>query len=130
MKCNPGINAKYICFGLIILYAIIITGCSSKPVADGKYDALAKCLTADNVVMYGTSWCTHCQNQKAAFGSSFQYVTFVDCDADTAACTAAGVQGYPTWVINGTSYPGEQNLYTLAKDAGCISALESGNTTT
>ena len=90
---------------------------------DGNYDLLAQCLTEKGVKMYGAEWCGHCQNQKKAFGSSFQYVNYVDCDKDRDACVEAGVQGYPTWVIDGQSYPGEQDLSDLAAISGCSLAV-------
>ena len=107
---------------MLLLIIIFISGCSKSP-EPGKYDALSKCLTEKGVVMYGTEWCTHCQNQKKSFGDSFQYVTFIDCDKYPDDCKAAGVEGYPTWKINGTNYPGEQNFYTLAKNADCLATL-------
>jgi hypothetical protein len=48
--------------------------------------------------MYGTTWCSHCNAQKELFGSSFENIEFVDCDASKPACVAAGVQGFPTWI--------------------------------
>jgi hypothetical protein len=107
----------------ILPLIVLIAGCAKAPVDSGKYDNLSKCLTEKGVVMYGTEWCTHCQNQKKSFGDSFQYITFVDCDKNKDECVAAGVEGYPTWKVNGTNYPGEQNFYTLAKNAGCVDKL-------
>lgn len=109
---NPKII--FLLFALIILLAI--NGCSNKP---GEYDALAQCLTEKDVVMYGTEWCSHCQNQKKEFGKSFQYIDYVDCDFQKSECDKAGVKGYPTWVIDKTNYPGEQPLYRLASLSGC-----------
>ena len=93
---------------------ILISGCNS-----GKFDAFAQCLTEKGAVMYGTEWCSHCQNQKALFGSSFKYITFIDCDQSDFTCNQAGVKGYPTWIIDGKSYPGEQSFYKLASLTGC-----------
>jgi glutaredoxin len=88
-------------------------------------DDFAKCITAKNTSFYGASWCPHCQNQKDMFGSSLQYVQYVECAVEgqpqvqTKECTAAGISGYPTWVINGKQYPGEQTIEGLAKLTGC-----------
>ena len=82
-------------------------------------DSLAKCLTEKGVAMYGAEWCSHCQNQKKLFGDSFQYINWVDCDKESAKCNEAGIQGYPTWVINGNNYPGEQTFERLAQLSGC-----------
>ncbi len=97
----------------------IITGCSDKTSKVGEYDSFAKCLTEKKLTMYGTEWCSHCKNQKKEFGSSFQYVNYVDCDKSSNKCAAAGVRRYPTWEFNGTLYPGEQALYKLATLSGC-----------
>ena len=92
---------------MVLLAVLPLVACSQKPDVP---DSFAQCLTDHGVVMYGTQWCSHCNNQKAAFGDAFRYVTFVDCDQDRSACDAAGVEGYPTWIVNGESHPGEQNL--------------------
>lgn len=102
---------------IVALAGLSITGYFSLPA--GKYDNFAKCLSAKGVTMYGTEWCSHCKNQKAMFGDSFKFVTYVECTTNQAACTAAGVTGYPTWVINGKAYPGEQSLQSLSTMAGC-----------
>jgi len=94
--------------------------------ASVNLDDFAKCLAADNVSMYGASWCPHCNDQKTMFGTSFQYINYVECadpnnsQVQTPACNKAGISGYPTWVINGTLYPGEQTLAGLAKMTGCV----------
>jgi parvulin-like peptidyl-prolyl isomerase len=88
-------------------------------------DTFAKCITEKGAVFYGASWCQHCQSQKTLFGDSLQYVHYVECadasnpQVQTQECTSAGITGYPTWVINNQSYPGEQTLENLAKLTGC-----------
>jgi hypothetical protein len=111
-------NYKIFTIFVLLLSSVLITACS-KPQDDGKFDGFATCLTEKNAIMYGTEWCSHCQNQKKMFGSSFEYVNFVDCDANPTACDVAGVTGYPTWQINGELYPGVQSFYDLAKLTGC-----------
>jgi len=80
-----------------------------------QYDEFSKYMTEQGVVMYGTEWCPHCKNQKKLFGSSFQYIDYIDCDKNRQECLSAGVQGYPTWKINSQNYPGEQSLERLAQ---------------
>ncbi len=88
-------------------------------------DTFAKCITEKGAVFYGASWCSHCNNQKKGFGDSMQYVKYVECAVEgqpqvqTSDCTKAGISGYPTWIINGKSYPGEQSMEHLAKLTGC-----------
>jgi hypothetical protein len=99
---------------MVILALILLAGCSST-----NYDSFAQCLTEKGAIMYGTDWCGYCNQQKGAFGSSFQYVDFVDCDNDMGACSQANIGSYPTWVINGNQYRGEQSLSRLAYLTGC-----------
>jgi thiol-disulfide isomerase/thioredoxin len=83
-------------------------------------DDFAKCLTSKNAVMYGAYWCPHCQAMKAAFGSSFQYVNYVECTVDVKKCTDNNVNGYPTWIFNnGQRTEGEQTLQKLSELSGC-----------
>ena len=91
---------------LIIAAALAFSGCGKEETAN--FDAFAQCLTEKNVVMYGAEWCPHCQEQKKLFGKSFQYVHYVDCDKQRNACIEAGIESYPTWVINSTYYTGVQ----------------------
>lgn len=101
---------------IAIAYALYI---NFKPEA-GEHDALAQCLTKKGVTMYGTDWCPHCQEQKREFGTSFKYVTYINCDLNPDACKAAGVDGYPTWVFpQGDPATGTQSLQSLADRAGC-----------
>ena len=105
---------------LTLMVLLFFTACSSSDSNDGQGPTgLATCLTDNGATMYGTEWCGHCQNQKAMFGDSFKDVNFVDCDQDRSACQAAGIRGYPTWVIGGKQYPGTQSLATLAELVGC-----------
>ena len=69
--------------------------------------------------MYGTEWCSHCKNQKKAFGESFQFIDYIDCDRNKDECVKNGVKGYPTWIIDGEKYSGELPLYRLASLAKC-----------
>lgn len=110
-------------FSLIIVSILLVTACSSKNVAPGLHDLLAACMTANGAVMYGTEWCPHCKNQKEIFGTSFSLIRYIDCDKYRKECVDAGVEGYPTWKINGTNYAGTQSLYFLAEKSGCLEEL-------
>lgn len=99
----------------LIFLILAIAGCT----AEGRYDEFAQCLSEENATMFGTDWCSHCQNQKAAFRGSFEHIDYVDCDEDRAECDAAGVRGYPTWRIDGDTYAGEQSLQKLSALTGC-----------
>jgi len=114
-------NSKLI---LIIFTAslLIFTACSVQ--SSGKYDDFAKCLTSRNVSMYGAYWCPHCAAQKKAFGSSFKYVSYVECSlpnnaGQTQICIDAGIQSYPTWDFNGKKVEGEEAFSDLVENSGC-----------
>ena len=70
---------------------------SSCPLTSDK-DAFAKCLTEKGFSMYGAEWCPHCQAEKALFGTSFQYIKYVECPDNINLCLSKGVAGYPTWI--------------------------------
>jgi uncharacterized membrane protein len=82
---------------------------------------LAEHLTKTNAKFYGAGWCPHCKEQKEMFGSSVKRMPYVECSPggpgtpQAAVCTAAGVESYPTWTINGQRYVGTQSLENLAQ---------------
>ncbi len=71
---------------------------SSCPLTADK-DTFAKCLTEKGWVMYGAEWCSHCKDQKALFGDSFQYIKYVECPDNIQLCLDRGVNGYPSWIV-------------------------------
>ncbi len=92
----------------------------SRKEPETDYSAFAQCLAGKDVVMYGAAWCSHCQNQKAAFGEAFKYVKYVECPDNIPLCTDKGIQGFPTWIFpNGVTLVGEQPLAKLAAESGC-----------
>lgn len=85
--------------------------------------ALAGHLRESGAVFYGAYWCPHCQNQKTLFGAAASRLPYVECDprgsnGQPAACQAAGVQAYPTWVIGGQKLKGELSVSELARLSG------------
>ncbi len=90
--------------------------------------ALAKHLVSIGAKEYSAFWCPHCHEQKLIFGKEAAQILSdenvnVECAAESPkgkpqVCQAAGIKGFPTWVINGKSYSGVQNLDELAKVSG------------
>ena len=86
---------------------------------DPTIRALAEHLTEEGVLFYGASWCPHCQEQKRLFGASAERLPYIECSPAGAntpqapSCSRAGIQSYPTWVINGMTIAGE--VLTLAQ---------------
>jgi glutaredoxin len=93
--------------------------------ADKKLDSFAKCLTEKKATMYGVAWCPHCADQKELFGSSFQYVTYVDCAVpgtrkETDQCKALNIKHTPTWMFgDGSRLEGTIQLDKLSQQTGC-----------
>ena len=112
--------------GAIAVTASLMVGCAAQqPEADNtSYEAqLANHLDEIGANMYGAYWCPHCADQKEMFGSAIDQVPYVECAADgenaqPQLCQEKGIQGYPTWEIDGEFYPGTQSLDTLAELSG------------
>ena len=82
--------------------------------------ALVQHLKQTGAKMYGAFTCPHCQNQKHLFGAeAAKQLNYVEChpqgqNAQPQACQLAGIEGFPTWEINGQKYSGEKTLQELA----------------
>lgn len=120
-------------FNLVAIAILAIaTGCSSNqasspsanPVSSSPQEvtpeqALANHLSENDAKMYGAFWCPHCADQKAMFGDAFQAIDYVECDPEgenpqPELCQDVGIEGYPTWEIDGQLYPGVRSLDELA----------------
>jgi glutaredoxin len=107
---------KIIFISIILIVVIIsIAWYLTRP----DYTNLAKCLSSNNVTMYGAEWCSHCNAQKKMFGDAFQYVDFIDCGISKDICVAEGIESYPTWSISGHKVSGEMKADALSKLTGC-----------
>lgn len=110
----------WIVISCIVAAFVLYVYLNSIPSGPGKYDAFAQCLAQKGITMYGAAWCPHCQDEKAAFGKSFQYVTYVECPDNPDVCQAKGVESYPTWIFPDASrLVGFQELQALADKSGC-----------
>lgn len=134
-KLNFDVRFGIIALVLIIIGAVYLNGSNLGNADPGptlnlsgpsKYDDFAKCLTEKGAKMYGAFWCGHCQNQKEAFGASFQYVNYIECTENgvrgsfSETCKNAGIKGYPTWKFSdGGVKEGEVPMIELAKITGC-----------
>lgn len=87
--------------------------------------ALANHLAKIGAKEYVAYWCPHCHEQKLVFGKEAYKIldekgVKVECAPDGLKgqpdkCKAANIQGFPSWIINGKTYSGVQNLDELAK---------------
>ena len=89
-------------------------------------ESILKSLKSLNSRFYGAYWCSHCYDQKQSLGSSFyKYVDYVECAPDGQGfkkntCDVVNgkkIKGYPTWVIGGDVYEGQQTLEELQRIA-------------
>lgn len=89
--------------------------------------ALAKHLRSIGAKMYGAFWCSHCQEQKEMFGrEAAEILDYVECFPDgyrkgiqiAKACKDVKIEGFPTWIINGQVFSGEQDFSELARASG------------
>ncbi len=77
-----------------------------------RAEALAQHLSDYGAKFYGASWCVECNRQKRQFGHAADRLPYVECSPGgrnapiTAACAAAGVTVFPTWVIDGIQHNG------------------------
>ncbi len=71
--------------------------------------------------MYSAYWCPHCHDQKELFGhEASSKLKIVECAADGAnnnrpLCEMKGIEGFPTWEINGKLDSGVKSLEELAE---------------
>ena len=86
--------------------------------------ALAQHLKAIGAKKFGAYWCPHCHDQQNLFGQeAFSYIEYVECAEDgyqtqIDMCRATGIQGFPSWEINGEVYSGVRPLNELADLSG------------
>ena len=107
-------------FGLLIFQ-----GCSK--VDRPAYDQFAQCLADQGLKMYGAFWCSACSSQKKLFGSSFQYVDYIECDdrdpsgkGQAELCKEKNIESYPTWTYtDGRKWVGVQTFEKLGSIANC-----------
>ncbi len=114
---------------LIVVVLLLVGGAfyflSMQEAKPGKLDQFAQCLKSKGLVFYGAFWCPHCQNEKALFGNSKQYLPYVECSTPDSSgqlqvCSDQKIEGYPTWHFpDGSKQEGEMTLQELSTKSGC-----------
>lgn len=116
---------KKLLLALLIVSMVILAACSQGRYPQEQVDELAKCLTEKNIPMYGTFWCPKCADVKKSFGTSFQYITYIECDArgeneQSELCIEKEIDKYATFEFpDGSRLIGKPSLTELAEKAGC-----------
>jgi uncharacterized membrane protein len=86
--------------------------------------ALADHLSAQGAVMYSAYWCPHCHDQKQMFGKeATARLKLIECapdgrDSQAELCKSKGIEGFPSWEINGKLEAGAKPLDRLAELSG------------
>jgi uncharacterized membrane protein len=87
--------------------------------------ALVEHLKKTGATMYGGWFCNHCYEQKQLFGREAvnASLNYVECNAEgknaqVALCKKQGIDGFPTWDVQGKKYPGVQSPEKLAELSG------------
>ncbi len=125
MKAEPHKKKRHYGIYLLIVIVIIIAAYFLMFGSSSKYDAFAKCLTANGIKFYGAFWCPHCKDQKSMFGNSIKYAPYIECSTPDGQgqlqlCQNVNITGYPTWIFaNGTREEGELSLQELSDKTGC-----------
>ncbi|MDQ2070700.1 vitamin K epoxide reductase family protein [Natronospira bacteriovora] len=92
--------------------------------ADPQLQALATHLAEQDARFFGASWCPACQQQKDLFGAASEELPYVECSPRgrgglmASVCVTAGIESYPTWVINGQRHEGVLEPERLARLSG------------
>lgn len=113
-------------FAMIVAIAAAFAGVwfLGKWRARKKVDTFAQCLTDKGTLMYGLSWCPHCEEQKEVFASSFRKIHYVECGTpdhhEQPECIAEGLKDFPTWKFaDGERQIGGMSLRELSAKTGC-----------
>jgi len=120
----------WVFLGIVLLIFVVFyfSRQSSSSLSNDKshLNEFAQCLEESGAIFYGAFWCNHCDDQKDAFGSAFQYVNHVerstaDGRGQLLACQQAGIEGYPTWTFaDGSREYGSLPLEILANKTNCV----------
>ncbi len=107
---------------------LVATGPGAPPLVTSTSNpakiALADHLTASGAVMYSAYWCPHCHEQKEMFGKeAAKTLKVVECaptgqNNEAELCQSKGIEGFPSWEINGELDSGVKQLKDLARLSG------------
>lgn len=81
-------------------------------------DDFAKCI-GQKATVYVQTGCYACQKQEELFGTSYKYITKVNCTDNMEECAKLGIIQTPTWVIDSKKYIGYKTLEQLSELTGC-----------
>ncbi len=98
---------------IIIVFSIFI-------MINGKHpetpEEIVKCI-GENSVLYTRLGCHYCTLQEEMFGENYKYLNVIDCFYEIEKCS--GIEGTPTWKINGENHKGLLSIDELKELTGC-----------
>jgi uncharacterized membrane protein len=111
---------------LVVVLHLHYTGVFSAAAGpeDPYLKGLAEHLGESGAKFYGASWCTYCERQKDAFGTSAYRLPYVECSPGgrgappNPECVLKNVKSYPTWFISGTRHTQLLTVEELAALSG------------
>jgi len=105
-KLMKSVNAENVVIGVLVLILVILVVVYVKQNNEG-FDAHEP---KPELKFYMTTWCGYCKAAKLnvfdAFKSDKVTLVTIDCDKEDAKCSAAGIEGFPTLVLNGETFQG------------------------
>ena len=140
MNKNFNISYKKILLTILAASLIVLVACASYPYKVDEVDTFAKCLSEKGVKYYGAFWCANCAKQNKMFGTSKQYINYIECDprctrdennklpaycmgnlGNPELCIEKNVEKYPDFEFaDGSRLVGVQEFETLAAKTGCV----------
>ena len=121
-KENSFINRFGYFLGAALILVIVIFGIYAvlKPsIPESDLEKFADCLTKNGAIFYGTNTCSHCKTQKELLAEGMDFINYIDCALNSAACNQAQIRAYHTWLINGQKYTGQKSLEKLSTLSNC-----------
>ena len=89
---------------LIVIINIILLVLFNLPTGETEdYTELAKCITENEVTMYGSFRCGICAKTRAMFDDAFEHIVEIEChpqgeDNQWELCQEKEITGTPTWI--------------------------------
>lgn len=109
-------NKKLIITGVFLLVTIAIIVLIFIFQNGNTDEKTAKCI-GQKAILYVSTTCPHCSNQKEMFGENLKYINLINCNIEIEKCQ--NIMYVPSWEINGQIYTGVQSIDKLKELTGC-----------
>lgn len=112
-----------VCIAAIVLIAAFVSCVLLNDDTDVSMDDIANNITANGWILYSTTTCPHCVEQKDVFGDDIERIVVINCDVSEDAynqCIANNITGVPAWInsVTGEVRVGMQNVDNLIEMGG------------